>query len=204
LPERELFELWLARKENLQELENLNKTNNRSISQYFVNTLLQRRIKGFNPSLIKRNEHGKPILEGLPYSFNLSHSGDVFALLITSFSQCGVDIQSVEDPLKFDEAFRSVFTDREYGLLKEKGKAGDCFQLWSLKEAYVKALGGSIWYGRDFESDTSPGQYSDLWFKRGDLFFYSTEVEPGLFLSMAVSSRPEVVDFMKFPPKDFS
>jgi len=204
LPERELFELWLARKENLQEWENRGKTNLRSISQCFVNTVLQRRVEDFDPSRIKRNEHGKPFLEGLPYSYNLSHCGDYYALLISSFTHCGVDIQSVEDPVKFDDALRSVFTDREYGHLMEKGTAGDCFQLWSLKEAYVKALGGSIWYGRDFESGTSPGQYSDIWFQRGELFFFSTEVEPDLFLSLAVPSRPDTVDFLNFFPKDFS
>lgn len=204
MPERELFELWLASEAEIREIVPGDNMNNSSLSRNFADFMLQHLIKGFSPSLLRKNEHGKPYIKDLPFSYNLSHCDDLYAILVTSFDYCGVDIQSVKSHVKYDDALRSVMTDREYGILKEKGNPGDFFQLWSLKEAYVKALGGSIWFGRDFETETAPGNYSDTWFKREKLFFYSTEVKKDFFLSLAVPALPETADFLKFLSKDFS
>lgn len=196
--------MWLASENEIEELVPYEKTNNHSLSNRFTGFILGQCIEGFSPSMIAKNEHGKPVLKGVPFSYNLSHCDNLFALLVTSFPFCGVDVQSVKDIARYEDALRSVFTDREYAILEEKGTPGDFFQLWSLKEAYVKALGGSIWYGRDFDSSTEPGCYSDKWFQRGGLSFFSTEIEKDVYLSLAVPSLSEDRAFRKMRLKDFS
>lgn len=204
MPERDLCELWLADKDEIRRYGERNQLTEQSESSVLVQSLLSRHIEGFSSVMLKKNEHGKPYVAGLPISYNLSHSGSVYAMIICSAGECGIDVQVVKERKKYEDALRSVFTDKEYDKLMEKGTDTDFFQLWSLKEAYVKAFGGSIWYGRDFDSETEPGCYSDNWFKREGFWFYSTETRPGLYLTIAMSEKPNKMEFMIFPSKDFS
>lgn len=195
----DLFELWLGGKKEIISNLSIEKANDHSLSRLFINAVLTERIPGFSPDMIDRNEHGKPVLPEQDYSFNLSHCGELYALLLCSIEFCGVDIQTVKNREKFDDALKSVLTDREYGVIDKDGKNEDFFQLWSVKEAYIKALGESIWFGRDYDFGTVPGQYSDKWFESNGLYLYSMEIRKDVFLSIAVPSQPERIDFRKFP-----
>ena len=99
-------------------------------------------------------ENGKPYLEGFPFSFNLSHSGD-YVFCGVSEQEIGVDIQRFqgENELKLAGRF---FSSAERQALEACGDGEDrrrmFFRMWTRKEAYGKltgeGLGGVV--GRDF------------------------------------------------------
>lgn len=93
-------------------------------------------------------EHGKPVAEvngrRLPFGFNLSHSGRHGLIAIAEHEQLGVDVEVRKPGRNFDGIGESVYGPAERRLLaKARGqrKAAFFYQLWTLKEALIKALG---------------------------------------------------------------
>lgn len=92
------------------------------------------------------NEHEKPSLKGFPKAhFNISHSGDY---VVVAFSDCpvGIDIEKNKgNRLKVAKRF---FTQEEIADLNalptEKEQVNYFYQLWTLKESYMKAIGKGI------------------------------------------------------------
>ena len=89
------------------------------------------------------NEHGKPFLKKYPKAhFNISHSGDY---VVVAFSDCpvGIDIEKNKgNRLKVAKRF---FTQEElddlFAFAKEEEQINYFYQLWTLKESYMKAVG---------------------------------------------------------------
>lgn len=103
-----------------------------------------------------QNAHGKPALEhpaGCGIYFNLSHSGDYAALAVTQLGEIGVDIERVRDQWpRFEEIARRHFTPGEHQSLRlrpEAERTRAFFELWSRKEAFVKARGDGVFSGLD-------------------------------------------------------
>ncbi|MFD0589174.1 4'-phosphopantetheinyl transferase family protein [Paenibacillus sp. GCM10027627] len=91
------------------------------------------------------NACGKPMLEGRPDAcFNLSHSGSWVAAAFGS-EPLGIDVETVREPdLVLAKRF---FSSPEYeGLCRlEPSKQRDRFyELWTLKESYIKAIGEGL------------------------------------------------------------
>lgn len=90
--------------------------------------------------------HGKPILVDGPETleFNVSHSGDLVLIGMSSGGPCGVDIERAARLREEEESAiaERVFCRREKHWLScnENG----FFRLWVTKEAIVKALGGGL------------------------------------------------------------
>jgi 4'-phosphopantetheinyl transferase len=95
-------------------------------------------------------EHGKPELahtarEGV--RFNLSHTKGLVACGVTQGDDLGVDVEQIERKLEIDSLARSVFSDDEQAalaLIQGAARRERFFQHWTLKEAYVKAMGRGI------------------------------------------------------------
>ncbi len=169
-----------------------------SVSEYFISSVLKTKLADFSPDQIYKNEHGKPVLSDSALSFNISHSGNNLAMILCEQKFCGVDIQIAEKRNRFDDALKSVLTDREFAHLETRGSDDDFFRLWSLKEAYIKAIGSSIWYGRDYDFMPILDQYCEKWTFCNNLFLYSTEIDKGIFLSISVPEKPDIIDFKKY------
>lgn len=97
-------------------------------------------ILGEAPSKLSflKNRLGKPYLPAHPLHFNLSHSGSYAFLGVHFEKPIGVDIEKRDREIS-GEAFLSLHEKQwlgEGGYLQE-----GAVQLWSAKEAYVKALG---------------------------------------------------------------
>ena len=88
------------------------------------------------PPKLTENQNGKPYLAQGGIFFNLSHSGD-YAALVLSDEEVGVDIEKLEPP-KIAVAKR-FFSKPEYDWLAKH--PANFYDLWVLKESYVKALG---------------------------------------------------------------
>jgi 4'-phosphopantetheinyl transferase len=88
---------------------------------------------------------GKPSLPGGP-EFSLAHSGD-YALLAFAAVPVGVDLEQVRPglaALPSVERFFSAAERTELDALPEPRRVAHFFELWTLKEAYLKATGEGL------------------------------------------------------------
>lgn len=94
---------------------------------------------------IQRTEAGKPFLPEYPVlRFNLSHCRGLAACLLSPY-ECGVDAE-MRRPLR-ERVVRRVFTEAEQEALAQADDPDLLFtELWTMKEAYVKAVGVGISY----------------------------------------------------------
>lgn len=92
-----------------------------------------------------QNEAGKPAIEGLPkIRFNLSHSNDMAVCAITVDQEVGIDVEYQANGESLIAVADQYFSNEELALLEkttEADKTALFFQLWTLKEAYLKARG---------------------------------------------------------------
>lgn len=79
--------------------------------------------------------------------FNLSHSADLAALAVTRLGEIGVDVECIRSVNRVDDLVARFFSARETELflrLAETEKPAAFFNLWTRKEAWLKATGEGI------------------------------------------------------------
>ncbi|KAK2400433.1 4'-phosphopantetheinyl transferase superfamily [Trifolium repens] len=164
------------------------------ISQMLQYALLYDLIKINIPFIIKRTSQNKPYLDLLDYdklgltifpnfNFNVSHHGDYVAIASEPLCLVGIDIVSFDIPqggetvAEFIRVFSSYFSTLEWDNIVNAGTSDDVliefYKYWSLKEAYVKAMGSGLIEGLnkvEFShsnwkniSATMDGKVMDLW-----------------------------------------
>ena len=103
-----------------------------------------------------RGEHGKPSLclaDGMPdIRFNLTHTGGLTACVLSLQGDCGIDVERHDRLHRFESVAQRMFADEEYRFLCDHDFSPAMFyRLWTLREAYVKALGvGLVGSTKDF------------------------------------------------------
>jgi len=105
--------------------------------------VLLNRVLGLREEDITAGEHGKPYAAGISEAFNISHSGS-YCVLAVSQEEIGVDIEYPEK--KHLPAAKSVMTEEELSYIREDA-VSRFFTLWTLKEAFSKAVGGGLTVG---------------------------------------------------------
>ncbi|MCU6667369.1 4'-phosphopantetheinyl transferase AcpT [Enterobacteriaceae bacterium H4N4] len=94
-------------------------------------------------------EQGKPaFIDAHPYWFNLSHSGDDIALLLSDEGEVGCDIEVVRPRDNWQALANAVFSVAEHDELEREtpeDKLAAFWRIWTRKEAIVKQRGGSAW-----------------------------------------------------------
>jgi 4'-phosphopantetheinyl transferase len=95
--------------------------------------------------------HGKPALAGAFAAsglyFNLAHSEDLALLAVTRLGPVGVDLEKVGPLDDMDELVARFFSPREnsrFAQLSKEQKPSAFFNLWTRKEALLKATGEGI------------------------------------------------------------
>ena len=95
-----------------------------------------------------KNRYGKPSIANHGYesslSFNLSHSDNMVVLAVTNGQEVGVDVESLSGGREAMEVIDGFFSAREVAQLRacpEGAQIERFFDLWTLKEAYIKARG---------------------------------------------------------------
>ncbi len=91
--------------------------------------------------VIHRPLSGKPMFEESGFHFSVSHSGNLWACLI-GITPVGLDIQKKKTASWQSIACR-FFTGDEKEYVEEMGEDG-FWNLWVMKEAYVKYLGTTL------------------------------------------------------------
>ncbi|MBS0583284.1 MAG: 4'-phosphopantetheinyl transferase superfamily protein [Proteobacteria bacterium] len=108
---------------------------------------------------IERNAAGKPYLADAALEFNISHSDDALLIGLSRGQELGVDIEGGGRVRPYLEIARRYFTvDEAAALARLPGDrlARSFIELWSAKEAVLKAIGRGIAFGLDrvgFELD---------------------------------------------------
>ncbi|KAJ0974667.1 hypothetical protein J5N97_016632 [Dioscorea zingiberensis] len=133
----------------------------------FVSRLLQyslvHEVLGihFDKIIIDRTIEGKPYLKNgentfRNFNFNTSHHGNYVGIASEPVCLVGLDIISLHIPLhetalEFIKNFSSYFTNLEWEKIMNANSLDDSLadflRYWSLKEAFVKALGAGLGYG---------------------------------------------------------
>jgi 4'-phosphopantetheinyl transferase len=97
------------------------------------------------------NARGKPALAGSagegPLHFNLAHSNDLMLLAVTRVSAIGVDVERLRPLDDAEDMAEKFFSACESSKLKElpnAKKSAAFFNLWTRKEAWLKATGEGI------------------------------------------------------------
>lgn len=109
--------------------------------------LLKKGLKYFNiyDYELIYNENNKPYIKDSNIYFNISHSGDYVAIIMSDV-EVGIDIQKIKE-LKLNIAKR-FFHENEYQRIideKDVNKQTELFYIyWTMKEAYTKAIGKGL------------------------------------------------------------
>ncbi len=106
---------------------------------------------------IERGEYGKPYIKGQEtFYFNISHSSE-YVVLAYGDQPVGIDIEKIRDKNidKNLDVAKRCFTEKEYeyvisgycnggGNLESETEQERFFQIWTMKESYLKLTGAGI------------------------------------------------------------
>ncbi|MDF1760538.1 MAG: 4'-phosphopantetheinyl transferase superfamily protein [Coxiellaceae bacterium] len=90
------------------------------------------------------NQYGKPFLIGGELQFNLSHSKQRVALVVSQKGDVGIDIQHHDTKVELAAIAKRFFATEEaawFDATPEAERLSVFYKIWSLKEAYIKAVG---------------------------------------------------------------
>ncbi|MBE0436532.1 MAG: 4'-phosphopantetheinyl transferase superfamily protein [Methylomicrobium sp.] len=95
--------------------------------------------------------NGKPYLPDYPdWTFNLSHSGDYFALAVARQCRLGIDLEAARSRSNLAGIVKKCFAIEEiayWEALPEVERVSAFYRFWTRKEAFVKATGRGIVLG---------------------------------------------------------
>jgi 4'-phosphopantetheinyl transferase len=113
--------------------------------------------------------HGKPALTGeFPEAlhYNVAHSDDILLVAVTRVGAVGVDVEQIRPVSEADELVERFFSPRENALFKKLSpdqKSIAFFNLWTRKEAWLKATGEGIAHSLNrVEVTFLPGEAPEL------------------------------------------
>jgi 4'-phosphopantetheinyl transferase len=138
-----------------------------------------------------RTPNGKPFLENSLLEFNVSHSRDRLLIAMTQGRAVGVDIEFRRDGLSLHAIAKRWFSPEENAFFTAAEHPQRAFfEIWSKKEAYVKALGTGVYKALNTFSVPSGGE-SLMPGSGGEprWFFKILEIDPG-YAAAVVSEAP--------------
>lgn len=111
---------------------------------------------------IVSGQNGKPGFQNdIPACFNISHSGDDIALLISDEGEVGCDIEVIRPRENWQQLANALFSAGEHKEIE--AESGDhqlaaFWRIWTRKEAIVKQRGSSVRQMANIDS-TQPGLF---------------------------------------------
>ncbi len=123
---------------------------------YLVSHALVRQVLSLYADILPQDwvfgsgAHGKPQIKNpsaASLRFNLSHTADLCACVVTRNIRCGIDAEHLGRQNKLLPIARRMFSEIELETFKNKTDAEirqNFFYYWTLREAYVKARGTGL------------------------------------------------------------
>lgn len=105
---------------------------------------------GIKPASVQigYNSFGRPFLTGYPGNifFNLSHSSGLSVLAFDPLNEIGVDTEYMDADFEYDDIVNMFFSGDEKSYIRETGEESRSrfYEIWTRKEAFLKALGIGI------------------------------------------------------------
>jgi 4'-phosphopantetheinyl transferase len=189
LPPPEVAELWVSLDDDeRRRAERFHKAVDRdrfTVGRAQLRALLAQYIdvRPENIALVA-GEHGKPRLRSPDFSwlrFNRSHSADVAVYAVAYGCDVGVDVEQIREDFAGDDVARRLFSASERASLAElqgRERTRAFFATWTLKEAYLKAVGTGLGGGGN-DPEGAREQWSLAGFDAG----------PGYAAAVAVEGR---------------
>lgn len=151
----------------------------------------------------ENNRYGKPFIASAqlekmskPLFFNLSHSQNKLVLAIGRHEFLGIDIEYGLRPRRVEKIAKRYFSSSEiagFDVLEKEQVQRRFYDLWSLKEAYIKACGMGLAIPLDHFSFNFDGKNKvEIKFDKqraddpGLWQFWQVDSEPGYHLSLAL------------------
>lgn len=139
----------------LQQYKNKAAQHTATVSRSLCRLILSK-YTNTDPKSLKfiRSQHGKPALVNNINNlrFNLSHNNELIIIAICVNDEIGCDIESPKRKISIEPISRRYFAKQEHQALcylQGKEKQQRFFEIWTLKEAFVKATGIGISLGLD-------------------------------------------------------
>lgn len=118
----------------------LKKTDTIALSHYYLNQILSEYLgENIIPSDICRNLYNKPYINNADIYFNLSHSQNAFLISVSRY-ESGIDIEDNSLDINYLDCMNYAFSDEELKYCNID-TFNNFFEVWTLKEAYLKAIG---------------------------------------------------------------
>ena len=148
------------------------------------------------------NAHGRPEIAQpclpSPLRFNLSHSGGIVACVIGEAGQIGVDVERLDRPPvdpRVIQRYCSVTEQAALAGMPEALRHERFLELWTLKEAYVKARGTGLTLplskvSFDIGADGPGGVSFNGVDEEARWMFAHTRLEPNHLLAVAAEREP--------------
>ncbi len=136
-------------KYNTQLLKN-RQVMSKAILKKLLSLYLEKNVKEIN---FIYNNYGKPYIAcdkvANSVKFNISHSENVGIFAFTLNDDLGVDIEKVKEYIEIDGIKEICFTNFEkewYDNLNNEFKLEAFYKIWTIKEAFIKAIGEGFSY----------------------------------------------------------
>ncbi|MFL0798506.1 MAG: 4'-phosphopantetheinyl transferase superfamily protein [Cellvibrionaceae bacterium] len=123
------------------------------VSHYALRIILAKYLQCTAAEItFEEGEFGKPEISHPKTSlrFNLSHTDGLIAIALCDTIDCGVDVESTHKVRKLQDLAEHAFSAQEYEsliALSDEEQITRFYEYWTLKEAYIKAVGRGIGLG---------------------------------------------------------
>ena len=115
----------------------------RAIGKYLL--LKQLEALGYPSEVLKdltKDAYEKPVLKGIPLSFNIAHSQDLVVCAVSTECQIGIDVEYIK-PIERG-LFKDQFTPSEWHKIEEDDSLHAFYNHWTRKESVIKADGRGL------------------------------------------------------------
>lgn len=181
-----------------------NDNNDRALARKILEDMILNMAEnryGKNNLIIDR-EKGKPYFKNHNnLYFNGTHSSDLFAVIMSSKADVGIDAEKIIERDYLSIA-KEYFYESEYRYLESSLKLEiDFFTIWTLKEAYVKMLGKTIF---DIKNAIEIDLTERIIKKSNNIFFSSFIVDDSYIISLCYDMKDSKEDDIVLKLTDFN
>ena len=181
-----------------------NENNDRALSRKILEDMILNMAENRygKSDLIIDREKGKPYFKNHNnLYFNGTHSSDLFAVIMSDEADVGIDAEKIIDRDYLSIA-KEYFYESEYKYLESSLKLEiDFFTIWTIKEAYIKMLGKTIF---DIKNSIEIDLIERVIRKSNNLFFSSFILDDSYIISLCYDMKDSKEDDIVLKLNDFN